>query len=153
MALVLGLSTAVFTNALPRFYSTTIPYRDVRAMMIAPAVCGTAAAVCWRVLVTNHIKSNRLDCPACASIRGSAVALLCGCIVPSVAVSSVLYHKRIQWTNFHQLTSFVAFCVRPYSAAKPRLLVMSGLQGMLGYVVASFQFTEQFKKRHRSDSA
>ena len=147
MALALGLSTAVYASALPRFYSVKIPYRDTRAMMVAPILCGTAAAACWRVMLTNHIKTKRLDCPACASIRGAAVALLCGCIAPSVVVASILYHKKIQWTNLRHLSSFVTFCVRPYTLANSRLMMMSGIQGILGYVVASFQFTEQFQKR------
>ena len=152
MALVLGLSTAAFTSALPRFYAGKIPYRDTRAMMMAPVICGTAAAVGWRVLLTNHINSNRLDCPACASIRGAAVGVLCGCTVPSVVVAAVLYHKKVQWVNLRQLSSFAAFCARPYNAARPHLMVMSGLQGVLGYVVASVQFTDQFRRRNSSSS-
>lgn len=86
-SILTGLSTAVFTVIIPRFYRSaggvsTKPPRFL-ASMLTPPICGSITALSWHYLVSNPIRQQKLKCASCACIRGALIVVLNGCLVPS----------------------------------------------------------------------
>lgn len=152
-SLVVGLSTAGFTAIIPRFYrfssGITRPSRFVAAML-APPLCGSVAAFSWHYLVSSPIKTHKLNCAACASIRGSLILVLNGCLLPSLAVA-LLHFRRKARLQQHVVAAFLDFCYSPYyGRSKHYIIALGAFQTVLGYGVASWIYNEEFIKTRNS---
>ena len=148
-SLLVGLSTAGFTVIIPSLYRSTGGITQPRffgAMLAAPL--GSVAAFSWHHLVSRPIKSQKLNCAGCASIRGSMVLLLTGCLLPSMVV---MLHYSWRKTSLQQqgvAAAFLHFCKSPYyGRSKPYMIALGVFQTVLGYGMASWIYNEEFTKR------
>lgn len=151
--LLVGLSTAGFTAIIPRLYRSTGGITQPRffgAMLAAPL--GSVAAFSWHRLVSRPIKSQKLNCAGCASIRGSLVLLLTGCLLPS---SVVMFYFSWRKTSLQQqgvFAAFIDFCYSPYyGRSKPYIIALGVFQTVLGYGLASWIYNEEFIKRRNGE--
>ena len=149
-SILVGLSTTGFTAIIPRFYRSarsriTQPSRFLAAIL-APSLCGSIAAFSWHYLVSNPIKTQNLKCAACASIRGSLILVLNGCLFPSFVVALLHFKKN---TSLQQpvMTAFLDFCYSPYCGrSKPYVIALGVFQAVLGYGLASWIYNEELMK-------
>jgi len=151
-SLLAGLSTAGFTAIIPRFYRSAgrgkQPSRFLA--MLVPPFCGSIAVVSWHYLVSRPIKTQKLNCAACASIRGSLLLVLNGCLLPSFAVA-LLHFRRNTSLQQHVVEAFLDFCYSPYyGRSKPYIIALVVFQAILGYGMASWIYTEEFIKSRNS---
>ena len=148
-SLYIAVSTVSFAGISLFFYRTTA--RSSRSTsFLVPAVCGSISAVTWHFLFTKPINNGQIYCAACASTRGAALAILTGCILPSFTVACVRYNWKPSGNFGHgakQLRLFVKYCMHPYISARPHILGLGGLQAILGYCLASWQYNGNFKRR------
>ncbi|KAJ7376178.1 hypothetical protein OS493_036292 [Desmophyllum pertusum] len=151
-SLLAGLSTGGFTAIIPRFYRSagrglvSKRSRLYAAAMLVPPLCGSIAAVSWQYLVSNPIKKQKLECPACASVRGALILVLNGCLLPSFAVASLHFTRK---TSLKQpvVAAFLDFCYSPYyGRSKAYIIGLGVFQAVLGYGLASWVYKEQFIK-------
>lgn len=145
---IAGLSAAGFTAVIPRFYRSALSLpkasRSLAVTFIAPPLCGSIAYFSWYYLVSNPIKRRKLECVSCASIRGSLILGLSGCVLPSFVVA-LLNFKRDTSLPQPVITAFVDFCYSPYyGRSKAYIIALGVLQAVLGYGLASWVYTEEF---------
>lgn len=155
-SILTGLSTAVFTVIIPRFYrsaggvSTKPP--SFLASMLTPPICGSITALSWHYLVSNPIRQQKLKCASCACIRGALIVVLNGCLVPSFVVA-LLHIKRKSSLQQPVLAAFVDFCYAPYyGRSKLYLIGLLVSQAVLGYGLAGWVYTEELIKRRNISS-
>ena len=150
-SLLAGLSAAGFTAMMPRFYRSVRGKQPSRFLaMLAPPFCGSIALVSWHYLVSRPIKTKKLNCAACASIRGSLLLVLNGCLLPSFAVA-LLHFRRNTGLQQHVVEAFLDFCYSPYyGRSKPYIIALVVFQAVLGYGMASWIYTEEFIKSRNS---
>ena len=142
-----GLSTAVFTAIIPRFYRSAGGVSTKRprflAAILTPPICGSVTALSWQYLVSGPIRQQRLKCVSCASVRGALIVLFNGCLVPSVVVA-LLRFKRKASLQKPVLGAFVDFCYAPYYGRfKLYLIGLAAFQAVLGYGLAGWVYMEE----------
>ena len=148
-SLIVGFSSTGFTAIIRRFYrsaGSSISRPRSVAAILAPPLCGSIAALSWHYLVSNPIKTRKLRCAACASIRGSLILVLNGCLLPSF-LTALLYFKRNPSLQQPVAATFLDFCYNPYlGRSKPYVIGLGAFQAVLGYGLASWIYTEEFIK-------
>ena len=148
-SLIVGFSSTGFTEIIRRFYrsaGSSISRPRTVAAILAPPLCGSIAALSWHYLVSNPIKTRKLRCAACASIRGSLILVLNGCLLPSFLVA-LFYFKRNPSLQQPVAATFLDFCYNPYlGRSKPYVIGLGAFQAVLGYGLASWIYTEEFIK-------
>lgn len=148
-SLIVGFSSTGFTAIIRRFYrsaGSSISRPRSVAAILAPPLCGSIAALSWHYLVSNPIKTRKLRCVACASIRGSLILVLNGCLLPSF-LTALLYFKRNPSLQQPVAATFLDFCYNPYlGRSKPYVIGLGAFQVVLGYGLASWIYTEDFIK-------
>ena len=148
-SLIVGFSSTGFTAIIRRFYrsaGSSISRPRIVAAILAPPLCGSIAALSWHYLVSNPIKTRKLRCAACASIRGSLILVLNGCLLPSFLVA-LFYFKRNPSLQQPVAATFLDFCYNPYlGRSKPYVIGLGAFQAVLGYGLASWIYTEEFIK-------
>ena len=152
-SLLVGLSTAGFTAMIPRFYRSAGGITNPRffGAMLAPPICGSIAAFCWHHLVSSPIKSQKLNCAACASIRGSLILAFSGCLLPSFTVAMLYFRWKTSLQQQGVVAAFLDFCYAPYyGRSKPYIIAFGVFQTVLGYGMASWIYNEEFIKRRNS---
>ena len=152
-SILTGISTAVFTAIIPRFYRSAGGVSTKRPRLLAailtPPIFGSITALSWYYLVSSPIRQQRLKCVSCASIRGALIVLFNGCLVPSFVVA--LFHfKRNASLQKPVLTAFVDFCYAPYYGRfKLYLIGLAAFQAVLGYGLAGWVYTEELINRKK----
>lgn len=142
-----GLSTAVFTAIIPRFYRSAggVSTKRLRflAAILTPPICGSITALSWHYLVSSPIRQQRLKCVSCASVRGALVVVFNGCLIPSFVVA-LLHFKRKASLQRPVFAALVDFWYAPYYGRfKLYLIGLAAFQAVLGYGLAGWVYTEE----------
>lgn len=150
-SILTGISTAVFTSIIPRFYRSADGLSTKRPRLLVailtPPIFGSITALSWHYLVSSPIRQQRLKCVSCASVRGSLIVVFNGCLVPSFVVA-LLHFKRKASLQKPVLTAFVDFCYAPYYGRfKLYLIGLAAFQAVLGYGLAGWVYTEELMNR------
>lgn len=146
-SILTGLSAAVFTAIIPRYYGSTGGVSTKRprflAAILTPPICGSITALSWHCLVSSPIRQQRLKCVSCASVRGVLIVVFNGCLVPSFVVA-LLHFKRRASCRKPVLAAFVDFCYAPYYGRfKLHLIGLLAFQAVLGYGLAGWVYSEE----------
>lgn len=147
-SILTGLSTAVFTAIIPRYYRSASGVSTKRprflAAILAP-ICGSITALSWHYLVSSPIRQQRLKCVSCASVRGALIVVFNGCWVPSFAVALLHFKRKASLQKpWPVLAAFVDFCYVPYYGRfKLYFIGLIAFQAVLGYGLAGWVYTEE----------
>lgn len=141
----IGFSSAGIASLLPRLHQI---YVGRKAAILIPVACGSLAWISWRRLVTKPLTSKELQCSPCACIRGTTIAVWGGCILPSFILAFIGLNRRnlFRVRSLLTLQSFFKEFTKPYNADKPYILGLWGVQGVLGFGAASWEFSQTYLK-------
>ena len=154
-SILAGISTSGYTAIIPRFYRSVggvsvQPSRFFVAVLLSP-ICGSFAVFSWHHLVSIPIKIDKLNCAACASIRGSLILVLNGCVLPSFAIASLYFRKKTS-LPYGVVGALHDFCYSPYyGRSKFFIMALGGFQATFGYALASWMYNEEFMKKRNNE--
>jgi hypothetical protein len=138
---VMAASSAAVTTVSGWYYNRLWSQRSYSKGRIAGllAVCsltsGSVAVLAWEYLVTRPVNKEQLLCPVCVAVRGSAVAVLGGVVLPGI-----LGPLGTRIHSSHRIVPGLArlFFYGPKPLGTAGVIFMS-LQAALGYLLAGKQ--------------
>lgn len=141
---VVGFSSAGIACLFPRLHGF---YTSRTTAVLIPVACGTLAMYSWQRLLTKPLSTRELECSVCASIRGTSIALVSGCILPTIALALIGFKRRpFSLQNKKAVSHFFEVLSQPYDGKeKSYILGLWGLQGIIGIGLANWQYGTHLK--------